>query len=136
MPVGVTPPVDPIVDNVNVYPHGGTVCATAARTTAQDFGDLRPSGARALQVAINVTAFTAGSVTVTIQGVLPDGTTYTILASTALAATGVVRLIVSPDMLAVANKVANDIVPDTVRIHCAVADATPITYGIFACLTP
>lgn len=134
--MAVTPFVDTLADNANSYPRAATVAASAARTTAQDFGDSETRGAGGLCVIVEVTAWTAGSITVTIQGVTPTGATYTILTSAALVATGVVRLRVSPSLVAVTNLAANDLVPDKFRVHVAVADATPITYSISAYLTP
>lgn len=134
--MAVTAPVDTLVDNVNAYPKSGTIAASAARTTAQDFGDIGTTGASGLEVYVEVTAWTSGSITVTVQGVTPAGTVYTLLASAAIGATGLTRLRISPSLAAAANAAANDLVPDKVRIHVAVADATPITYSISAVLTP
>lgn len=127
---------DVLADNRNAYPRGGVVAPLLARTTAQSFGDLVPTGATQLEVYVNVTVYTAGSLTVTIQGVTPDGVAYTLLASTALAATGLVRLRVSPYLTAAANAVAADILPDKVRIDVAVGGAQSITYSISAVLAP
>lgn len=136
MPLGVTPFVDSLADNYNSYPRAATVAASAARTTVQDFGDTECRGAGGLIVLIDVTAWTAGSITVTVNGVTPQGKTYPLLASAAIVATGVVKLSISPSLTAVANSKANELLPDLVRIHVAVADATPITYAISAVLTP
>lgn len=127
---------DTLADNDNSYPRAATVAPSASRTTAQDFGDSETRGAGGLGVIVEVTAWTAGSITVTVQGVTPTGAVYPLLVSAAIAATGITRLRVSPSLLAVANQVANDLVPDRIRIHVAVADATPITYSISAFLTP
>lgn len=135
MPLGVTPFADQIADNQISYPKLGLVCASAARTTAQDFGDGSCTGASGIIVLVNVTAWTAGSLTVSVLGYTALGATYTIATTAALVATGVVRLRISPGLTAAANQTVADLVPDRIRIHCAVADATPITYDISLVLT-
>lgn len=136
MPVGVTPFGDTIVDNYNAYPKSGIVAPSAARTTLQNFGDASCVGAGGLIVVVEITAFTAGSITVTINGVTPTGTLYPILVSAALAATGVTRLQISPSLTAVANLKANDLLPDVIRITVGVGGAQSITYSISAVLAP
>jgi hypothetical protein len=74
--------------------------------------------------------------TVTIQGVTPAGTAYTLLASATITAVGLTRLRVSPSLLASPNAVANDLVPDTIRVSVAQANTNPVTYTISAVLTP
>lgn len=135
MPLGVTAFVDSIAESYASLPRAGTVAASAARTTVQDFGDQETRGAVGLIVLVEVTAWTAGSITVTINGVSPTGTVYPLLTSAALVATGLVRLQVSSNLIAAANTKAQECLPDKFRIHVAVADATPITYSISAVLT-
>lgn len=137
MPVP-TRPVDTLHDNAISYPKSCRIAASADRTVSEDFGDIDCVGAGGLIVYVEVSSIHADtpSITVTIQGVTPDGTAYTLLASAAIAATGITRLRVAPSLAVVTNQAANDLVPDKVRIHVVNADAKTITYTISAVLTP
>jgi hypothetical protein len=85
---------------------------------------------KACHLTIDVTAWSAGSLTVTIQGKDPtSGQLYTILASAALVATGTVVLRVGSGLTAAANLVANDVLPKEIVIDFNHADATSITYS-------
>ena len=90
-----------------------------------------------LLVFINVTAVT-GSLTVTIQGCIDDTptATYTVLASAAIAATGLTVLRIYPGLTAAANATANDVVPARCRISSVVAtgpcSATISAYSLSA----
>lgn len=133
-----TKPVDTLHDYAGAYPRSGRIAASTSRTASEDFGDIDCVGAGGIVVYVEVTSLHADtpSITVTIQGVTPDGTAYTLLASAAIAATGLTRLRVAPSLTAVANAAANDLVPDKVRIHVVNADAKAIDYTISAVLTP
>src|SRR5258705_233218 len=121
-----------------------TVVSQSARVQPGNLGRLR-----AKRVVITFTTGYDSTTGVTLNakdcelseivGIITDGpasTAYTLLASAAIGATGLTRLRISPNLAAVANAAANDLVPDKVRIHVAVADATPITYSISAVLVP
>lgn len=82
-----------------------------------------------LLVFINVTALggTTPTLTVTLKGCI-DGdasATYTILASTAISATGLTVLRVYPGLTAAANATANDVVPGWCRIDTTIGGTTP-----------
>lgn len=110
-----------------------TLLASAARTAATQSADQTNYNGRGLHVVIDVTAWTAGSITVTIQGKdSVSGKYYTILASAALAAVGTTILRVYPGLTASANAAANDILPRTWRVSVAVGTADSITYSIGA----
>lgn len=83
----------------------GTTLGTVATT-----GPLTNADGRGVKVQLNVTAFSAGSVVVTVQGII-QGVPYTILASAVIVATGVTILTVYPGLVAAANVTVNDIVP-------------------------
>jgi len=89
----------------------------------------------------------APSVVFTIQGVVyPQGdytgpgtgtaVTWTILASAAVTATGVTVLRVSDSMTAVTNSVANDVVPDRIRVFCDHSNTDILNYSVTAVLAP
>lgn len=110
---------------------------SAARTTAQTGTDQtqlqQPAAGVGVIVVVDITAYTSGSITVTLQGKDPtSGKYYTILASAALAAAATTTLRVFPGATAAANTAANDVLPAVWRVNVAVADATSITYSIGA----
>ena len=65
---------------------------------------------KGVKLVINTIAATAGSFTVTIQGIF-NQTAYTALVSAAISATGVTVLTVYPGLTASANVAANDVLP-------------------------
>lgn len=109
----------------------GAILPSAARTTLQTTGDIDTGGSPFLNVVVDITAYTSGNITVTIQGKdTASGKYYTLLASAALGAVATTRLKVGPQITAAANTIAQDYLPAFIRIAVAVADATPITYSI------
>jgi len=102
---------------------------SAARTVDHTVPFTNTQG-KACHLTIDITAWTAGSLTVTIQGKDPtSGKLYTILASAALAAVATTVLKVGPALTAVANLAANDVLPKEIVIDFNHADATSITYS-------
>jgi hypothetical protein len=95
-----------------------TLTAQAAGTVVSNTIDMQQS--KGCILFINVTSIT-GSLTVTLQGVGPTGTAYTILASAAISATGQTVLKVYPGLTASANAVANDVTPITGQISSVIA---------------
>lgn len=105
---------------------GKILFASAARTAASvnTADQLNPSGKGAV-VVIDVTTFTSGTYTFTVQGRDPaSGKYYTILASAALGATGTVVLRIYPGLTAAANLTVSDVLPTAWRVSAAGA-ATP-----------
>lgn len=83
---------------------------------------------------IDVTAITAGSVTINIQVQDPySGKWVTILSSAAIAAVSTVVLTVYPGMVAAANLVANDVITRAYRIQAVVVTG-PVTLTVGASL--
>lgn len=116
-----------------------TVFPSAARTAtpnSQEYGDAGRADA-GLVVVIDATAVTAtGSVTVLIEGVdRNSGKTWTLLQSSAIAATGTTVLRVHPQLTAAANLVAKDVLPPVFRVTCTHANAVSVTYSVSAYLT-
>lgn len=110
---------------------------------------LQQSGADDVAVIIDFRKVGAApSVTFKIQGVIyPQGdfngapgtgtpVTWDILTSAAIVATGVVVLQVSDSMVAVANLVANAIVPDRIRVVCTHSNGDVANYSISLVLGP
>jgi len=76
----------------------------------------------ALRIAINVSAITAGSLTVTLLGYdNSSGATWSILASAAISATGLTLIEVGPAIAAAANAKAQDYAPAFFQVQCVVA---------------
>lgn len=92
----------------------------SAATASTNGPDMENIGGRGVQLVINITTLTGTvpTATFTIQGKDSSATPqyYNILASTALAATGVTVLKVYPGLTAAANTVANDVLPATWRV--------------------
>lgn len=65
---------------------------------------------RGIKLQIAVPVLSAGSLVVTIQGVI-NGQAYTVLASASISATGTSILSVYPGLTAAANVTANDVLP-------------------------
>lgn len=108
----------------------GTLLASAARTATTASADQINHSACGVRVAVNITVWTAGSLTVQVQEKDPVSGTYrTILSSAALAATGLTVLVVYPGVTVTANLAASEPLPRTWRVNVVHADATSITYS-------
>lgn len=106
----------------------GTAVTHTAASTGVTGTNLDTSQCKGMIVFINVTAITGTTptLTVTLKGIDPaSGTAYTILASSAINATGLTVLRVYPALPASANSTANDVVPTTCRIDTTIGGTTP-----------
>lgn len=75
------------------------------------------------------------SVVFTIQGKDPlSGTVYTVLASAAVTAVGLTRLVVALGVTVAANATLSNVPPYYFRVDCNHADSDPITYSVGATL--
>jgi hypothetical protein len=84
--------------------------------------DVFNLNAKGVEVNMNLTALTAGTIQVSIQGKDEQtGLYYTILASAAVAAPGVTNLIVYPGIAVVANASASRPMPPVWRIRVDIA---------------
>jgi len=107
------------------------VLASAARTALINSSDIVNYNWRGAVIYINITAFTAGSITVTIKGKDEVGGGYsTILASAALAAVALTPLTIYPGVTVAANSSASTVLPRLWRAEVAVGSADSITYSI------
>lgn len=105
--------------------------AAVGRTTLFTSAALPNAGGRYLVVCLLPTVIGAASLTLTISGLDPgSGTFYPILTSAAIT-TNVMRVLrVGPNVTPAANLAAADILPGTLQISVAVADANPATYTL------
>jgi hypothetical protein len=105
---------------------------TAQGTGTVNSTDQVNGSGRGILLVINITAITAGSLTVTLQGKdIASGVYYTLLASAALAATGTTVLTVYPGVVATTNVSANSPLSRTWRITSATVTG-PVTATIGA----
>lgn len=115
----------------------GVILKPSAAYTADSNVKVEDNGAKYAHLVIDITAYTAGSLTVTVQGYDPASQKkYTILASAALAAVATTVLRIGPALTAAANLVANDALPMEFNVLFDHADATSITYSAGISLMP
>jgi hypothetical protein len=104
----------------------GTLIPSAAYTATVTSNDMDAANYVGVHVIINISSYTSGTFTCTIQGKDPvSGNYYTILASSALNSAATTVLRVYPGIAASANAAASDFIPKTWRITC-VGATTPI----------
>jgi hypothetical protein len=104
------------------------VVIAAGATTTQTSATQISYNANKLAIAINISAFTSGTLTFTVNGITSSGYTYPLLVSTALAATGLTVLRIFPGSTPSANAVANDVIPRSYNV--VVTGAFVATYGV------
>jgi hypothetical protein len=115
-----------------------TLAASSSRTTTLNIGDQVNYCGRGLMLVVNVTSINAGtpSITSKVQFKDPLSAQYIdILTSAAINSVSIRILRVTPDLAAVANLIAQDIVPRIWRAVITHADAQPITYSVSALYT-
>lgn len=115
----------------------GTILSGTGQTNTTNTGDICNNIFKGITVVYNVTAITAGSITITIQGKdTASGGYFTLLASSAVAGTTAspVPLTIYPGLTIAANSVSNGILPAFFRVVAAVTTG-PCTYTVSASLT-
>lgn len=135
--------------NTEPLPRSGLIfpAVNVIATHTEEFS-VHQSGADDLIIVVDFRKIGAApSVTFKIQGVIyPSGdftgpgtgtaVTWDILTSAAVVATGVAVLRVSDSMTAIANIVAQDIVPDRIRVVCTHGNTDIANYSISAIFGP
>lgn len=113
------------------------ILASGARTTTQTTADRNNVGCRGVHVILDVTSAGTGSITLDIQGKDSiSGKYYSILTGAAVTTNVTNVYKVYPGMTAVANSVANDVIPRTFRIVITANNANTITYSVGVNLIP
>ena len=109
-----------------------TLLASGARTTTQTSADiLNYNGLGALVVTLDMTTVGTGSVTVTINGKDTASGKYRLILSGAAITTNVTNTYrVSPWITAVANSIAQDIIPRVLQIVVTANNANSATYSV------
>jgi hypothetical protein len=89
-----------------------------------------------LVIVINISAFSAGTLTVSLYGVSSSGFLYGsnangyLAQTTALGATGVKMLSVAPGLGSVSNQDFNGVVPNTVQVQAVSATSPSFTFAV------
>lgn len=106
--------------------------ASAVRTASANSTDQDVSPYLGCLVFINMTAVPGvDTVIFTLEGKDElSGTYYTILATTAIVATGLTVLRVFPGLVAAANATVNDVLPRTIRVRTTHSAASSFTYTV------
>lgn len=116
----------------------GAVATLTAASVSGNSADLVNGMNRGVTVGVNVSAIsgTSASLTVTIQGKDPaSGNYYTVLAGSAITATGYSTLVVYPGAAVTANESASLPLPQNFRVSYAIAGTSPsVTATISAVL--
>ncbi len=108
-----------------------TLLPSAARTTTQTSADISTGGARTLRVTLDMTVVGTGSVTLTIQGKdSTSGKYYTILAGAAVITNVTNQYRVGPTLASATNTVAQDYLPEYIRIVVTANNANSATYSV------
>ena len=112
-----------------------TLLASAARTVTTSSADQTNYIASGAIIVVDVTVIPSGSLTLTIEGKdTLSGKYFTLLTGAAISTVSTNVYRVYPALTAVANLVANDIIPRTYRITITAGDATSITYSVASLL--
>lgn len=110
---------------------GGVLLPSAARTaTSVTSSDVINSAGASVVVVLDVTAYTSGTLTLTIQGKDPaSGKYYTLLTGAAVNSISTNVYKIGPGLPVTANVSANDLVPVAWRISIAGASTPIATYS-------
>lgn len=87
---------------------------------------------RSLIVVLQTTSIGTGNITLSIQGIEPVSTyTWTILAGAAVSSNTTNLYKISPNLTAVANSVAQDLLPRSWQVTVTANNANPTTYAVY-----
>lgn len=104
---------------------------SAAQTATVTTPSQTNANWRGIQLSVNITAYTSGTWTPSIQGWDPSSSTwYDILVGPALAATGKTVLKVYPGILPTPNGSASDMLPRTWRVVMTGASTPIATFSV------
>lgn len=114
-----------------------TLLASAARTDHTATGVTQYNqGYKGLRLTIDISAFSGTSITFTVYLVDPiSGNTVSLLASAAQTGTGTIYLHIYPGAVAVANKVANEVLPAQWNLTSS-GTITSVTWSAHAEMIP
>lgn len=112
------------------------VIGSSANTAATVVSlDQENSNWRGAHIIINVSAYTSGNYTVTVQGLNPvTGLYYPILISVPINSTGTTVLKIYPGISAQSNATASDLLPKTWRVLLTGAASPSMTLSVLAYL--
>jgi len=112
------------------------ILASAAQTATTVNTPVQLNGARkCVHVVVNVTSFTSGTYTPTVQGYdAVANVYYTLLTGAAIAGTGTTVLKVCPSITPAANVAVSDMLPPAWRVTLAGASTPSMTFSVDALL--
>jgi hypothetical protein len=112
-----------------------TLLASAARTVTTSSADQTNYNASGVTIVVDVTVIPSGSLTLTIEGKdALSGKYFTLLTGAAISTVSTNVYQVYPALTAVANLIANNVIPRTYRVTVTAGDATSITYSVASLL--
>lgn len=115
----------------NVFAAQDVLLVSAARTATTNTADIVRTSETGIHVLIKVTAVPgADTITPKIQGKDFQGTYYDLLIGAPISTTGTTVLKVGPDIGAVTNGSAADIIPDIYRVVITHSAGTSFTYAV------
>lgn len=110
--------------------------ASTARTATPTAVSRRVDKFRGAVLTVDITAGSTLSITPKIEGVTSSGAVYTILTGTALTGVSTTALRVFPGATASANSIANDVLPQNIKVTLTHGNATAATYTVDLVLIP
>ena len=111
---------------------GAIITASAVTTTQTSSNQFNLNGKGCI-ITLNVTNAGTGNITLHIQGLDSGGSSfYDVLVGAAVGANGLTVYQLYPGMVAVANSVANAMLPRTWRVQVVANNANAITYTVAA----
>lgn len=112
------------MSHISINPLMTLTAAGVGTTTSSDYSVGSGVG---VMLYVNITTITGTSptLTVTLQGISPQGVVYTILASAALNSAAQTVLRVYPGLTAAANLVASDVLPAKWNVKAVIGGTTP-----------
>ena len=114
-----------------MYIHDATLFSSASRTATTSTTNANISGAIGAHLLINVSAGTTGGITPKIEGYDPvSATYYNLLTGTAITSTGHTVLRVGIGLESAANTIANEYLPEDVKVTVTHATTGAYTYTI------
>lgn len=115
----------------SVQANGDVLREHVAETAIFTSNDIQTSDARALEVELVMRVVGTGSVTVAIDRYDKASKTWiNVLTGAAVVANSTNRYKVSPDLVAAANLVAQDHLPEIFRVVVTHGNANPVTYSL------
>lgn len=113
------------------------ILTSLSRTATQQSADIPTNGCQTLNLVYDQTVGATNSNVITIDGKDPvSGKYYNLLTSAALTSVATTRLKIGQTIAASANLIAQDYIPNTIRITVTAGNANAATYSVGISLQP